>query len=61
MTWATACYACLGYYHFRKTLQACEGWDGPITVLLNSTLALTIGPLLLLPALAIAALNRMRP
>lgn len=60
MTWAATLYACLGYYHFRKTLQACEGWDGTGTVLLNATLAIAIGPLLLAPALAIAAIDRMR-
>lgn len=50
MTWAALAYAAIGYYHFRLTLRGIERWDSAGTILLNAALALTVGPLLLVPA-----------
>ena len=50
MIWAGLAYLSVGYYHFRLTLRGIERWDSAGTVLLNAILALTVGPLLLVPA-----------
>ena len=54
MTWAALAYAAIGYYHFRLTLRHIEQWDSAGTVLLNAGLALTVGPLLLVPAMLVS-------
>lgn len=60
LTWLAIGYAAVGYYHFRQTLRCIEKWDTPDTVLLNAALALTVGPLLLVPAMAVGLITRER-
>lgn len=44
-------YGALGYWHFRATLRALQPYDTPDTAILNSILALLVGPPLLVSAI----------
>ena len=50
MIWLVLAYFAVGYYHFCQVLRHVTAWDSTDTILINAFLALTIGPLLLVPA-----------
>lgn len=49
MTWLIVAYVLVSYYYFRMVLRCLTAWDTTDTVLLNASLALIIGPLVLMP------------
>ena len=51
MTWLFIAYLAVGYYYFWNIFKYYEKWDKAGTVIMNSALALTIGPLLLIPVI----------
>jgi hypothetical protein len=59
MVWFIFGYSMFAYWYYRAVLRAITAWDSAETVLLNSALALTIGPILLVPVLIFAALGRL--
>ena len=54
MTWLVALYVTAAYGYFRATLACCCDWDTPGTVVLNSAIALAIGPIIWLGMHALA-------
>lgn len=58
MTWLVLAYLGVGYYYFRQVLRAITEYDTVDTVILNSALALTVGPCLLIPAAIVGWVTR---
>ena len=50
MIWLLLGYGAVAYWHFRSALHHVSHWDSAATIVLNASLALTIGPLLLVLA-----------
>jgi hypothetical protein len=58
MCWLVLAYAAVGYWHFRRTLLHITAHDTLDTILINAALALTIGPILLIPAALFGWISR---
>jgi len=58
LTWFIVGYAALAYWFFWAVLRHFTHWDSNTTILLNSALALTVGPVLLVPAVVCGWLDR---
>ena len=58
MLWLVLLYAAVGYWYFRRTLLHITAHDTLDTILINAALALTIGPMLLIPATLFGWLSR---
>jgi len=60
LTWLIVAYVAVGYWYFLKITKYYESRDNPGTVILNSTLAITIGPILLVSAVLIGLVYRIK-
>jgi hypothetical protein len=59
MCWLILAYAAVGYWYFRRTLLHITPSHRISTILLNTLLALTIGPILLIPAALFGKISRL--
>ena len=58
MTWLLLAYAAVAYWHFRATLRSIQPYDTVGTTLLCASLALIVGPCLLLAIVVLGLLAR---